>query len=297
MESSDDAIDSTTTDGIILTWNPAAERLYGWRADEVKGKHISIIVPPERSGELHRFFEMIKRGEKIEHYETVRLRKDGTTVDVSLTISPIRDIAGKTVAISAISRDITDRKQAEQRRRELEEHKREFYRRTVLAATGGKLDICERSEIKKVAGPAVASWTVKHPGKIGVVRHEVARLLQSAGMDKTRINDFVLCLGEATTNALKHAGEGQVSLHRTAGRMMFVVSDRGPGIEALTLPEVALTRGYSTTGSLGMGYKAMICLADIVYLETGPAGTTVAVQMAIKSPILPTLVEMLPDTW
>jgi anti-sigma regulatory factor (Ser/Thr protein kinase) len=98
-----------------------------------------------------------------------------------------------------------------------------------------------------------------------------------------------------STNALKHAGSGQASLHKPNDELIFVVSDHGPGIEAVTLPEVALVRGYSTAGTLGMGYKAVLSIADRVYLATGPGGTAVAVAMSLHpAPKKPTAI---PDTW
>jgi PAS domain S-box-containing protein len=113
VESSDDAIIGETLDGIILTWNRAAERLYGYSAEEVKGRPISVLLPPDRPNELIAILERLRRGEGITHYETVRCRKDGRRIDVSLTVSPIKDAAGNVIGASAIARDITQRKQAE----------------------------------------------------------------------------------------------------------------------------------------------------------------------------------------
>ena len=94
VESSDDAIIGKTLDGIILTWNRAAERLYGYSAEEVKGRPISVLLPPDRPNELMAILERLRRGEGIAHYETVRCTKDGRRIDVSLTVSPIKDAAG-----------------------------------------------------------------------------------------------------------------------------------------------------------------------------------------------------------
>jgi len=113
VESSDDAIIGKTLDGIILTWNRAAERLYGYSAEEMKGQPVSVLLPPERPNELIAFLERVRRGEGIAHYETVRCRKDGRRIDVSLTVSPIKNAAGNIIGASAIARDITQRKQAE----------------------------------------------------------------------------------------------------------------------------------------------------------------------------------------
>ena len=88
MQSSDDAIYSVTPDGLIESWNPAAERLYGYRAEEIVGKHVALTVPPERRDEIDQNIRRVMAGEHLQDQETVRLAKDGGTVDVSLTISP-----------------------------------------------------------------------------------------------------------------------------------------------------------------------------------------------------------------
>ena len=117
VESSDDAIVSKTLEGTITSWNPAAERLFGYTAEEVIGRPISILAPPDRENEMPANLERIRRGEKVDRYETVRRRKDGSLVDISLTASPIRDATGRIVGASKIARDITARKQAEERQR------------------------------------------------------------------------------------------------------------------------------------------------------------------------------------
>jgi PAS domain S-box-containing protein len=115
VESSEDAILSKNLDGIILTWNRAAEKLYGYAAAEVVGRPVSLLVPPERPGEVAAILEQIRRGERVEDYETVRLRKDGTRIDVSVSISPTPDAAGRVTGSSVIARDITARKRGERR--------------------------------------------------------------------------------------------------------------------------------------------------------------------------------------
>jgi PAS domain S-box-containing protein len=113
VESSDDAIISKTLDGVILTFNEGAEVIYGYTAEEIKGRPISVLVPPDRSDDVPRILSKIMMGEHLDHYETVRIRKDGVKIDVSLTVSPIRDAAGAVVGASSIARDITARKRAE----------------------------------------------------------------------------------------------------------------------------------------------------------------------------------------
>jgi PAS domain S-box-containing protein len=89
VESSDDAIVSKTLDGIITSWNRGAERLFGYTADDIVGKPVTVLIPPERGDEEHGILARIRRGERMDHYETVRRRKDGTFVEISLTVSPI----------------------------------------------------------------------------------------------------------------------------------------------------------------------------------------------------------------
>ena len=113
VESSDDAIITESLDGVIASWNKGAEKVHGYSAEEILGKHISILEPDNLKGEMKRFSEKIKQGERIQHYETLRLKKDGTIINVSLTHSPVFDISGELMAISTIARDITDKKIAE----------------------------------------------------------------------------------------------------------------------------------------------------------------------------------------
>src|SRR5271170_4289515 len=115
IESSEDAILSKDLSGVILSWNDSAERLFGFTAEEAVGKPITIIIPADRLNEEPLILEKINRGERIDHFETVRQRKDGSLVDISLTISPIRNSRGKVVGASKIARDITDSRRARDR--------------------------------------------------------------------------------------------------------------------------------------------------------------------------------------
>jgi PAS domain S-box-containing protein/excisionase family DNA binding protein len=119
VESSDDAIIGKTLDGAIVDWNRGAEQLYGYTAAEVIGRPIALLIPDDRPDEFPAIMGQLRRGERIDHFETERVRKDGQRLTVSVTISPVRDLAGQIVGASAIARDITERKQAEQEREAL----------------------------------------------------------------------------------------------------------------------------------------------------------------------------------
>jgi PAS domain S-box-containing protein len=119
VESSDDAILSTDLQGNIRSWNKGAEKLYGYTTAEIIGKPVTMLLPPERWNEEPRILELIRRGELIDHYETVRRRKDGSDIDISLTVSPILNHVGDVIGASKTSRDITWRKRAEEERERL----------------------------------------------------------------------------------------------------------------------------------------------------------------------------------
>src|SRR5258708_2425838 len=114
VESSDDAIVSKTLDGRILSWNAGASRIFGYTAEEVIGRPITIIIPPELHEEEQRILEQVRGGQRIEHFDTIRIAKDGRRVFISLTVSPVRDSRGVIIGASKVARDVSERKHAEQ---------------------------------------------------------------------------------------------------------------------------------------------------------------------------------------
>ena len=133
ISSADDAIISKNVHGIVTSWNPGAERIFGYTAEEMIGKSISILIPSDHPDEEPQILERIRRGERIAHYETKRIRKDGSIVEVSLTVSPIRDALGRIIGASKIARDITDKKRAEAREREISSQAQEAKREAEQA--------------------------------------------------------------------------------------------------------------------------------------------------------------------
>jgi PAS domain S-box-containing protein len=113
VDSSDDAIISKNLDGVITSWNKGAQRLFGYSAEEAVGQNITLLIPLDHRDEEETILARLKRGERIEHFETVRMRKDGTTLDISLTISPVKDARGRVIGASKVARDITERKRVE----------------------------------------------------------------------------------------------------------------------------------------------------------------------------------------
>jgi PAS domain S-box-containing protein len=150
VESSDDAILSKALDGVILSWNAGAERLFGYTAEEAVGRPITLILPPDRIDEEAAILARLRRGERIDHYETVRLAKGGRPIHVSLTISPVRDSAGRIVAASNVTRDITGSKRAERDARFLAD---------ASAALASLVDeVSAMQKMARLAVPFFADW-------------------------------------------------------------------------------------------------------------------------------------------
>jgi PAS domain S-box-containing protein len=174
VASSDDAIVSKNLDGIITSWNQGAERIFGYTAEEAIGQSILLIIPPDRRSEEDDVIGRVRRGERVDHFETIRRRKDGTEIAVSLTISPVKDRSGRIIGASKIARDISERKQAEQAIADALAVKDEFIglvshelRTPVTMIVGNAALLARRGDSLDEA---------THAGAIEDIRHESERL-------------------------------------------------------------------------------------------------------------------------
>lgn len=282
-------IDSFT--GRFLQINPRYCEIVG-RDQEgmLKLNFQTITHPDDLQADLDNMRSLVEGRSRFFSMEKRYIHTDGSVVWVDMTIVPMWDEGEPPTCHIAMVEDITERKRAE-------EDKRRFYRRTIEAATEGKLIICDRAEIEQTAGPPIAAYQVTSGQDLSVVRRATSEVAESNGMDDSKLFDLLVCLGEAATNAIKHAGGGEVSVHQRDGALLALVIDNGPGVQAINRPDVALRRGYSTAISLGMGYKLMISLADQVYLTTGPSGTAVAIEVSLHSTGKPPVGTPLPDSW
>ena len=157
VENSDDAILSKTLDSTILTWNAGAERLFGYTAEEAIGRSVTILIPEDRVGEEDHILSRLRSGERVDHFETVRRHKDGSLIDVSLTISPVRNAAGQIIGASKIARDITDLKRSHTGQSIL---LREMNHRikNIFSVIGGIVALSARaSDDDEELGPAILS--------------------------------------------------------------------------------------------------------------------------------------------
>jgi PAS domain S-box-containing protein len=187
VESSADAIISKDLNGIIRTWNRGAERLFGYQAEEVIGQPINILMPPDLWNEEPGILERIRRGDRIEQYETVRRRKNGSTIEISLTVSPIRDAQGKVTGASKIARDITQQKQAERDLARVHEE--------AVAASRAKDDFLAAlsHELRTPLNPAllVASEAAEDPQLSAEVRAQFATIRHNVEMEARLIDDLL----------------------------------------------------------------------------------------------------------
>ncbi len=190
VDSSDDAIVSKTLDGIITSWNAGAERLFGYTASEAVGQHISFIIPLNRRNEETVIIERIKKGERIEHFDTVRVRKDQTPLDISLTISPVRDASGKIIGASKIARDITQRKRIERELRESEDRYRTLADALDIQVQFRTQEL-ERinSELRDLSGRLLESQDVERRHIARELHDSAGQTLAALGMQLARISE------------------------------------------------------------------------------------------------------------
>ena len=230
VDSSDDAILSKDMNGTILSWNRGAEQLYGYTAEEMIGQHISVLLPADRRDEIPSIMRRLAKGERIRHYETVRMRKDGSLVDISLTVSPVMNSYGEVIAASAIARDITARKDTEQEKSRLFQELtdllaqknvllQEVYHRVKnnLQVISSLLELRSRS-LPNIPQPATAALedTIARIRAMALV-HE--KLYKTGNLDKLDFTVYLHNLGQQLFRS--YAADKRIELNVTGGPCYF----------------------------------------------------------------------------
>jgi PAS domain S-box-containing protein len=200
VESSHDAIVSKSLNGVITSWNKGAERLFGYAAEEAVGQNITLIIPPERRDEERTIVEQLTRGERVDHFETVRMRKDGSLLDVSLTISPMKDASGRVVGASKLARDITERKGAEEALRQAQTDLAHASRLTTM----GEFTASLAHEVKQPIAAAVTDantcvrWITRDEPDLKEAREAAWRIVKDAERAAEIINRVRLLFKKGT---------------------------------------------------------------------------------------------------
>jgi PAS domain S-box-containing protein len=227
VESSDDAIVAKNLDGIIRSWNAGAERLFGYTAEEAIGKPITMLIPEERLDEETTILARIRAGERVDHYETVRRRKDGSPIEISLTVSPVRDAAGRIIGASKIARDITERRRAERQQ---------------------KLLLQEMNHrVKNLF--SLASSVVALSARSAKSTEDMA----SAVSDRLRALARAHALTLPAVSDGDHGAEGSIGLHALVRTIVSPYEERGDGdVARLTIsgPDVAIANSSVTSLAL-----------------------------------------------
>ncbi len=221
VESSHDAIVSKTLNGVITSWNKGAERLFGYTAEEAVGQNITLIIPPERRHEERTIVEQLTRGERVDHFETVRRRKDGSLIDVSLTISPMKDASGRVVGASKLARDITERKRAEEALRQAQTDLAHASRLTTM----GEFTASLAHEVKQPIAAAVTDantcvrWITCDEPDLKEAREAAWRIVKDAKRAAEIINRIRLLFKKGTPQ------RELVDVNEVAREMIVLLAD------------------------------------------------------------------------
>jgi PAS domain S-box-containing protein len=221
VESSHDAIVSKSLNGVITSWNKGAERLFGYAAEEAVGQNITLIIPPERRDEERTILEQLSRGERVDHFETVRMRKDGSLLDVSLTISPMKDASGRVVGASKLARDITERKHAEEALRQAQTDLAHASRLTTM----GEFTASLAHEVKQPIAAAVTDantcvrWITRDEPDLKEAREAAWRIVEDAKRAAEIINRVHLLFKKGTPQ------RELVNVNEVAREMIVLLGD------------------------------------------------------------------------
>ncbi len=280
-----DNIVSTMTDSLVIT-NPESEILIaneatadmlGYTVEELRGKNITAFL--EDDDKIQQIRDMGLKQKPIENYELKYVARDGRTTPILLSCSLIYGKRKELAGIVCVAKDITDRKIAEEANKKAQI--KQAYSEVFYAATGEKFILGTPEEILKYLGSPLTDVieisTYEDLSKIRSLTKEI--IVKNFGQQE-KFADIALTVSEGLTNAIKHAGKGSYQIFKKNDNLaQFMIADNGKGIDFKSLPKATLLSGFSTKGTLGVGFSVMLDLSDRVLLATDPGGTTLVLEV------------------
>lgn len=293
LTSAGEGITGTDARGTVTFVNPAATRMLGYTAEEVIGRSAHQLFGHARP-DGHAWpaatcpvCAAYRDGTAHRSDDAVFYRKDGAPIPVDYVATPARE-HGELIGAVMVFKDISARKEAEREVARAHQEvldaaleKKHFYRDVIRSVTNDKLHLVDRAEIPD-EGTVRVEGSLETPDEDRAARKSIREAATAAGMSTEDVQHLTLAVGEATTNAVKHATGGRYTIATTDDRVIVRVSDKGHGINTEDLPATLLQAGFSTKVSLGMGYTLMLELVDRVYLTTGPEGTIIQLEKYIQ---------------
>lgn len=286
----------TTVSGQFKSANPALVKMLKCDSEEDAIHYYSDIatklyINPDQRMEM---LEMVSAAEGFVQVQTSYKCKDGSIIHTNLYIRAARK-EQEVLYLEGFVEDISQKFMAEEEKRILEQQKRTFYRDTIMSVTDGKLEICDLDAIEPYLNSANMIANVCEPSDAAYARHNVEDTCVRFGIKEQTLSEFMIGVGEAITNSIKHANYGIICVGHNEHETWVAVSDKGSGIESLVLPRAVLRRGFSTKPSMGLGYSIMLDTVDRMLLKTDKEGTTVV--LILNTAESPFSVENIPDFW
>lgn len=277
LEEVRNAVLATDPAGRIVFANKEAVSMFGQEREKLLGAQVMSLLRP-RAAEGVNVMQQVGAGGQWEG-EACFTRLDGSEVPVLLSLGQLTDERGQPSGYVSVAHDISDIKAAEASLAEKDRDIRQAYVDVIGAVTGGRLVLVTREELMEALGQPLTEERPLVPGDLSTCRHDVVDVMEDAGVAADP-STAVVALGEAATNALKHAGGGTYQLFTRDGMLQVEVADEGPGIDFTNLPKATLVSGYSSVATLGMGFTIMLDLADRILLATEPGHTEVVLEFA-----------------
>lgn len=278
LEEVRNAVVATDPAGRITFVNEEAVSMLGQGREELLGAQVMTLLRPRAADHVPTVMQQVSEGGRWEGEACFTL-PDGSEVPVLLSLGVLTEDQRKASGYVGVAYDISAIKAAEASLAEKDRAIRQAYVDVIGAVTGGRLVLVTRDELTDALGQPLTEVRPLIEGDLSTCRHDVVDVMEDSGVVADP-STAVVALGEAATNALKHAGGGTYQLFTRDGMLQVDVADEGPGIDFTNLPKATLVAGYSSTATLGLGFTIMLDLADRVLLATEPGHTEVVLEFA-----------------